>query len=180
MVKLVARSPLAGETLGPVGDVVLSEADVSLATSIAPFAGRAREVDALLRGALGIGLPAPAETLQAGGVRALWTGRGRALVIGAAMPDGLAAMAAVTEQGDGIAALVITGPAAEEVLARLVPIDLRAASFPLDRTARTLVGHLSAQVTRVGQDAFEVMVMRSMGRTLVHEIAAAARMVAAR
>jgi len=180
VVKLVARSPLAGETLGPVGGVVLTEADVTGAVSVAPFAGRMTEVDALLRGALGVGFPAPGEMLRAGTARALWTGRGRALVIGAPLPEGLGAMAALTEQGDGLAALVVSGPATEAVLARLVPMDLRATAFPEGRTARTLVGHMAAQVTRVGADAIELMVMRSMGHTLVHEVTVAARMVAAR
>jgi sarcosine oxidase subunit gamma len=99
-------------------------------------------------------------------------------VIGASVD--LTGLAAVTAQGDGIAALEVRGAAAEAVLARLVPMDLRAAVFPVGRTARTLVNHMAAQVTRVGENAFEIMVMRSMARTLVHELREAAEMVAAR
>jgi sarcosine oxidase subunit gamma len=39
---------------------------------------------------------------------------------------------------------------------------------------------MQAQVTRIGPQAFEIIVMRSMGHTLVHEVKQAARMVAAR
>jgi sarcosine oxidase subunit gamma len=179
VVKLVARSALQGEALGAVGGVVLSEADVAGAWSIAPFLGQTEAVDAALR-ALGLGFPAPGQVIAAGQARALWTGRGRALVEGVEIPPGIETLAAVTAQGDGIAALVISGPDAEAVLARLVPMDLRARAFPEGATARTMVNHMAAQVTRVGAQAFEVMVMRSMGHTLIHELREAAVMVAAR
>jgi sarcosine oxidase subunit gamma len=177
VVKLVALGAFGGAELGAVGGVVLTEVDVSGAVSVAPFAGQEAAVDAALR-ALGLGFPAVNQVVGTGAVRAVWAGRGRALVIGAAVAlDGLAA---VTEQGDGIAALVVEGAAAEAVLARLVPMDLRAGVFPVGTTARTLVNHMAAQVSRVGENAFEIMVMRSMGRTLVHELREAAEMVAAR
>ncbi|MCC5975705.1 MAG: sarcosine oxidase subunit gamma, partial [Rubellimicrobium sp.] len=47
-------------------------------------------------------------------------------------------------------------------------------------TARTLVGHMTASVTRVAGEAFEIMVMRSMAGTLLHDMTEAARLVAAR
>lgn len=178
MVRLVARSAFAEDELGPVGGVVLSESDVADAWSVAPFAGQAGAVDAALR-AEGLGFPAPNQMLGQGARRALWAGRGRALVIGA-VPAGLETMAAVTAQGDGIAALVLRGAAGEAVLARLVPMDLRKKVFPPGTTARTFVNHMSAQVTRLDSETFEIMVMRSMARTLVHELREAARMVAAR
>lgn len=180
MVRLVARSALAGEALGTVGGVVLTESEIAEAFSVAPFRGQEAAVDATLRKACGIGLPGPNTALASGRVRAVWSGRGRALFIGAPEPAGLRQISAVTWQGDGIAALLVEGAATVEVLARLVPVDLRAEGFPPGSTARTLVGHMAAQVTRTGPEGFEIMVMRSMGHTLVHEIRAAAVMVAAR
>lgn len=179
MVKLVARSALAGEEMGAVGGVVLREVDVAEAWSVAPFAGRTGEVDAALR-AVGLGFPAPNGVIWAGAARAIWAGRGRALIVGVGIPEGIQGLAAVTAQGAGIAALEVSGAQAEAVLARLVPVDLRAAVFPEGRTVRTMVNHMAAQVSRVGAEAFEIMVMRSMGHTLVHELRDAARMVAAR
>ena len=92
----------------------------------------------------------------------------------------LAGLAAVTDQADGVAAVKIEGDAAEAVLARLVPLDLRAASFKRGHTARSLVNHMTASITRLGPKSFEVMVMRSMAQTLVHELTEAAEGVAAR
>lgn len=180
MVRLVARTALADEDLGPVGGVLLTEVVLEQAWSVAPFRGQEGAVDAALRAAFGLGFPMPNKELRDDPHRVIWMGRGRALVVGAALPAGIGEVAAVTEQGDGIAALRIEGEAVEAVLARLVPVDLRAGVFPEGTTARTLVGHMIAQVTRIGPQAFEIMVMRSMGHTLVHEVKQAARMVAAR
>lgn len=180
MVRLVARTPLEGEPLGPAGGVVLTEAQIDQAFSVAPFRGKTAAVDAALRKACGLGFPPPNTALAAGAVRAVWSGRGRAIVIGTALPAAIHRIAAVTAQGDGIAALRVEGEAAVDVLARLVPVDLRPARFPPGTTVRTFVGHMAAQVTCLGPDLFEIMVMRSMGHTLVHEIRATAAMVAAR
>jgi len=65
-------------------------------------------------------------------------------------------------------------------LARLTPIDLRKTTFKRGHTARTLIGHMTGSITCVGADAFEVMVMRSMAHTLVHELSQAAENVTAR
>ena len=110
----------------------------------------------------------------------MWVGPGRALLIGRATPEGLAADAAVVDLSDAQVVLVLEGPAARDVLARLVPLDLRDAAFPDGSAARSLVNHMTATVARVGAEAWEVMAMRSMAATLVHEIAAAMRGVAAR
>ena len=92
----------------------------------------------------------------------------------------LIGVAALTDQTDASAVVRIEGDAVEAVLARLVPVDLRIGSFAEGRTARTMVGHMTASVTRVGPMAFEVMVMRSMAATVVHELTEAAIGVQAR
>jgi sarcosine oxidase subunit gamma len=177
VVKLVALGAFEGVALGAVGGVVLSEVDVAGAVSVAPLAGQEAAVDAALK-AVGLGFPAPGQVVGAGDRRAIWAGRGRAWVLGGV--PGLDGLAAVTEQGDGIAALVLRGAGVEAVLARLVPMDLRLKVFPVGATARTFVNHMTAQVTRVADDAVEIMVMRSMARTLAHELREAALGVAAR
>jgi sarcosine oxidase subunit gamma len=58
--------------------------------------------------------------------------------------------------------------------------DLRAATFEPGHTAKTLLGHMTASVTRTGANAFEIMVFRSMAETLVEELTRAANAVAAR
>jgi sarcosine oxidase subunit gamma len=150
------------------------------AVLIVPHRWAEDAVGAILQKSRGLPFPGPGETARSAEARILWAGPGRALLIGGELPEGLAERAAITDQGDGIAALGIAGPRVEAVLARLVPIDLRPGSFPPGRTARTLVGHMTASVTRVAGEAFEIMVMRSMAGTLLHDMTEAARLVAAR
>jgi sarcosine oxidase subunit gamma len=68
----------------------------------------------------------------------------------------------------------------EDVLARLVPVDLRANVFKMNHVAKTMLGHMSVTIVRTGAEAFEIMVMRSMAQTLVHDLDVAMRGLAAR
>ena len=176
MARLLARTPAEGLGLPlAVGRARLSEVELGPVTSIAPFAGRAAEVAARL----GAPLPPPGRAVAVQGGRLLWTGPGRALLIGGPAPD-LSGLAAVVEQGDGIAAVMLEGDGARDVLARLVPLDLRDREFPEGATARTLLGHMTVTLTRAEPEAWEILAMRSMAATLVRELAEAMRHVAAR
>lgn len=179
MARLIAKTPLDG--LGPVTveGASLTEAALDRAVAIAPFRGKERAVSAALKEALGLGFPAPGRSAAKGAARLLWWGRGQALLIGAPPPEALAGLAALSEQGDGLAALRLEGPRAEAALARLVPIDLRAPAFPKGATARTLLFHMTCSITRRGAAEFEILVMRSMARTAVHDLTVAMRSVAA-
>jgi len=176
--RLISKSPLAGLVPVEVGGLTLSEVETGPVTSVAPFKGKQTAVSKALKAAVGLGMPKVGRMDSKGEARALWAGRGRALVMGVALPD--LEGAALTDQTGANAVLRIEGPAVDAVLARLVPLDLRATAFPVGQTARTMVGHMMASVTRVGDAAFEVMVMRSMAQTLVHDIEGAAKAVAAR
>ncbi|GGL72893.1 sarcosine oxidase subunit gamma [Wenxinia marina] len=180
MVELIAADPWDGALPLSEGDVALSAMPEARTTGIAPFAGREDGVSTALREAFGLPFSGPNEHQSAGEVRLLWTGPGRALLIGAAPPDGLSDTAALTDLTDAEAAARLEGPAAEAVLARLVPLDLRPSAFPEGATARTLLGHMTATVTRLGPEAFELRVMRSMAGTLVHDLRRAMRHAAAR
>ena len=177
MARLFADDPLAGLGLPLTsGGAILRGHQPGPITSIAPF--RAREAD--VASALGVALPAPNGTARWGEGRILWTGLGRWLLIGAPAPEGLGSLAAVVDQSDASVCVVLEGPAARSVLARLVPADLRDGAFPVGATARTLLNHMTVTLTRLGPEAWEVMAMRSMSGTLVHEIQEAMRGVAAR
>jgi heterotetrameric sarcosine oxidase gamma subunit len=176
---LIARNPCEGLLPVTIGSVTISEVLIDRMASVAPFRGKEAAVSEALKTACGIAFPAPNRTTSKGAVRAVWAGQGRANLIGCDLPD-LSGLAAVTDQGDGVAAVKIEGDGAEAVLARLVPLDLRAASFKRGHTARSLVNHMTASITRLGPKSFEVMVMRSMAQTLVHELTEAAEGVAAR
>lgn len=86
--------------------------------------------------------------------------------------------AAVTDQSDAWCCVEIVGAAVCEVLARVTPLDTRA--MKRGHTARTLVQHINVVLTCTGKDRFEIMAMRSMAKTLVHDLERAMTGVAAR
>lgn len=178
MVDLIAKTPCAGLLPIKIGTVTLSEIVVERMWSVAPFKGKTEAVTTALK-PLGLSFPTPNRMVGKTGGWAIWAGHGMALLEVAALPD-LAGLAAVADQSDAWAVVEVKGPDAQDVLARLVPVDLRAASFKQGYTARSLVGHMTASVSRLGPDTFEVMVMRSMAATLVHELTRAATLYAGR
>lgn len=178
MPDLIAKSALAGHPALTIGMATLAEGSLTRITSIAPFPGRAAEVSAALA-PLGLAFPAPGQSLSSGEARILWTSRDQAFLIGPA-PMGLAGLAAVTDQSDGWASLLLSGETAEDVLARLYPLDLRATAFPSGQVARAPLNHMSSILLRSGPQAFDIMVFRSMARTAWHEIETAMTRLAAR
>jgi sarcosine oxidase subunit gamma len=119
--------------------------------------------------------PEPGRIVERPGLRAVWFGRDAAMVEGA-RPAGVGA---VTDQTDAWVVVRLEGEGAQDVLARLVPIDLREVAFPAGSVARTVLGHLNVAVLRHGR-AFEVWAFRSMAGTLAHDLDRAMRGVAAR
>lgn len=172
MAELEARS--AGADVFPVavGDLRAAERVPGPLWSVMPLAG----ADA--GGLLGCDWPVPGRVVEGAGMRAIWFGRDAVMVEGP-RPAGLEGRAAVVDQGDAWCVVRLEGRRAEDVLARLVPLDLRDRAFPDGSVARTLVGHVSAAVLRRGAE-FELWVFRSMAVTLAHELGRAMRGVAAR
>ena len=180
MVELKAKSPLDGHAPTTIGSVSLSEMDLGAMTSVAPWNGQGDALSAAMEKTLGVGFPAPGQALFNGDVLAIWFGRDMALLTGAEPVAGLSDHAALTDQSDAWTALRLSGAGAEDVLARLVPLDLRAAHFAPGATARTELAHMAASVTRLEDSAFLVMVFRSMAQTLHHDLKSAMEAVAAR
>ena len=178
MAELIATS--ATEGLVPVthGAFTLTDAGIARITSVAPFAGQQGAVSDALTAALGLAFPAPNATQAKGDARIVWSGRGQVFVLNAD-PVALDGLAALTDQTDAWAALRLAGPGADQVLARLVPLDLRPSAFGEGAAARSALGHMMAVIWRDGE-GLVILVMRSMARTAVHEIAAAMSAVAAR
>lgn len=177
MVNLVAKTPCAGLLPVTVGTVSITEVEIGPVTLVAPYKGRKTAVSDALKSALGVGFPAPNRVLGTD-PRAIWCGKEQALIMGAECPaiDG----AACLDHSDAWAVIRIDGADAAAVQARLTPIDLRPTVFKRGHTARTLLGHMTVSITRLGAQSFEVMAMRSMAGTLVHEVQQAAENVAAR
>ena len=176
MPELIAKSALEGRSL-TLGTVTLAEVEVGPITSFAVFPGGAKAVAKGLK-ALGLAMPDPNTFTEKKGARIVWTGRDQAFLTGVEPPalEG----AAVTDQSDGWAALALSGAGAVDVLARLVPVDLRLAVFPVGRVLRTQANHMNVVILRAGDHAFEILVFRSMARTAWHELETTMHMVAAR
>ncbi len=178
MASLIEKTACDGILPTAAGGVTLSELPPARITSVAPLAGKERAVGTALK-ALGLGWPAPGKSVSKGAAACLWTGRGQAFLIGAE-PDGFSGIAALTDQSDGWARMRLSGPGAEAVLARLVPIDLRATAFPVGAVARTGLNHMMMVLSRLEAESFDILVFRSMAVSAVHELQQAMAAVAAR
>jgi len=148
-------------------------------TAVAPWPRRQESADAALR-RIGLGFPQPGQVISNGSARAAWAGRETAFLFGAPAPEGLNEHAALTDQSDGWAGLRLSGEAAEAVLARLVPLDLRAGGLASGQAARSLLNHVPCLILREAATVFELYVYRSMAGTAVHDLTEAMRSVAAR
>ncbi|WP_424986488.1 sarcosine oxidase subunit gamma [Microbulbifer sp. S227A] len=149
-------------------------------SGIAPFKGRQDRVAQVLKAAHGLDFPEPNRSSGGAGGRVIWFARGQVMLLGADPDPALAAHAALTDQSDAWAVVTLEGETAEDVLARLVPVDLRRAAFEIGHTLRAQVLHMNASITRIGADCFQIMVFRSMAETLVHDLRSAMEGVAAR
>lgn len=167
MGNLIAKTPLWGQEPVVLAGVTLSEMDLGPITSVAPYD---------MQGAVALGFPAPNMVQSYANGRLVWTGRGQAFLIGAT-PDVWTGIAALTDQSDGWACLSLIGAGAVDVLARLVPIDLRA--MAVGSCARSSLGHMAMILIGV-EGGFQVMVFRSMAQTAWHELEAVMKMQAAR
>ena len=177
MANLIAKTPCEGLLPVTAGTCTLTELLPEAITSIAPGKGQEKPVSEALKKAFGAAFPAANRATGKDGARAVWSGAGQALLLGAA-PKPIKA-AAMTNQSDAWAVMRLEGADAEAVLARLVPVDLRAAHFKRGHTARTLLFHMTCSITRVGASSFDILVFRSMAQTTVHELDVAMKSVAA-
>lgn len=177
MPELIAKPPLGHAPL-TIGQATLAPWPLAWLTSVAPFQGQDKAVARALK-SMGLTFPAPNATVTKGDATIIWTGRNQAFLMGAD-PAPLAGSAALSDQSDGWAALALSGPTASDILARLIPIDLRSAAFPAGRTARTPLNHMNLILLRRDACSFTLLVFRSMAGTAWHEIEAAMQTVAAR
>lgn len=179
MASLIETSALSGLLPIETGPLTLTEAALGPVTSIAPLAGKARALATALK-PLGLRFPASGEWHGSGAAELFWAGHASAFLTGVIAPDALAGAAATTDQSDAWAAMDLTGPGGEAVMARLCPVDLRLVAFPVGRVARAPLGHMQMILIRRAENSLRIMVFRSMAKTAVHELSVAMRGVAAR
>lgn len=166
MAELIA-TPAISDLPIMIGDVTLELCPITAATWIAALPGRLAQVSEGLSAAMGLIFPTPDRIAQSETARAVWTGPDEALLFG---PPPQVPGAVTTDISDGIAVLRLCGGPAREVLMRLTPLDIRDAVFPVGASARTLLGHLTISLIRTDAEVFEIIAMRSMARTAVHDL----------
>ncbi len=174
MPSLIAKSPLAGQAPVSHGGVTLSEEPPGRISSVTAFRGQEKALAKALKAA-GLAMPAPNACGTSGDRVIVWTGRDQAFLLGD-LPEGLPA--AVTDQSDGWARLRLEGPGAADVLARLVPVDLR--GMKPGQALRAPLNHMQAVLFCTEAGRIDLLVFRSMARTAWDEIAEAMQAVAAR
>ena len=118
----------------------------------------------------GFRFPAPNSAQSKGEAQIIWFGKDTALLIGPEPDSALNKGAAVTDQSDAWASVILSGAGTVDTLARLVPVDLRPEHFGEGQTLRSLLGHMSVSITSLGPDRFLVLVFRSMAVSLVEEL----------
>lgn len=180
MVDLVAKTPCADLLPLSIGAVTVTEVDLGVLTSVAPYKGQEKAASEAMTKAHGVGFPSANRAPTKGDARAIWFGRDMALLVGPAPDAKLREYAALTDQSDAWTAVELSGAGAEDVLARLVPVDLRRAGFKRGHTVRSQIKHMNGSITRTGSDSFLLLVFRAMAATLVHDLQEAMESIASR
>lgn len=151
--------------------------------ALAPRRGRGGEVEARLRAALGLGLPATGRAaVGVDGAALLWGGLGQYLALlpaegvraAARLEAAIGEAASVTALPGARTLIAVGGPDAAEALARLLPIDLDATAFPPGSVAHTLAGHIGVLAWRRDDDIV-LGCYRSFGAELWHACITAGR-----
>ena len=166
MAKLIATGPFDGRLPLEGRGVVVEAADFEPMTLVIAARGTAPKVS-------GLTFPEPGEVRSSGTKRLIWMGPGQALLCGAEAPK--AEPLVTMDHSDAWAVARVSGDAGPDVLSRLVPLDLRVTVFPVGSTARTLIGHMTGSVIRIDEITLDLIVMRSMAGTLVHDLERALR-----
>ncbi|WP_010142145.1 sarcosine oxidase subunit gamma [Oceanicola sp. S124] len=128
----------------------------------------------------GLVLPEPGQCSRFGEAECLWFGRDQYLLIGEPPSPLLAGTATMTDQSDAWTSVLLEGPLARAVLARLTPLDLRDRALPEGASARSEIAHMQGALTRVTPDGYRLMVFRSMAETLLRALRETLETVAAR
>lgn len=179
MVDLIAQTPLEDLLPKSAGTTTLTEATPDAITSIMPGKGAEAACSEALQKAHEVALPSVGRSAGKAGNRVIWTGRGQYFLLGdKPVAKAVGKFAALTDQSDGWAVMLLEGEDAAAVMARLTPVDIRAQHFKRGHTVRTELAHMMSVITRTPK-GFEIMVMRSFAKTAVSRIQEAMQSVAA-
>ena len=179
MAELLALNPCAGLLPITHGDWTLSEGEAGVLTWLSPIKGQHAALGAALTRAHGVAWPEVGKASSGKEARCVWLGKDQAMLMGPAPAEALHDHAGLSDQSDGWAVLRLVGLDGSDVLARLIPVDLRLSAFPVGRALRTQCQHVNVMVLRESPAAIVILGFRSMAQTLMHEIAEAMVSVAA-
>jgi len=76
----------------------------------------------------------------------------------------------VVDQSHGRVLIRISGAPVRNVLAKGTAIDLHPDHFAIGAATTTLIGHISVNLCRTGEDEFELLVLRGFAESLWHEL----------
>lgn len=180
MAELLAKTACDGLAPLKIGALSLKEVHPGTLTTLAPYRDQEEALGKALKAAHGLGYPELGGSTSSDKARAIWFGRDLGLLMGPEPDAKLAKHAALTDQTAGWAVVELTGAGAEDVLARLCPVDLRLTAFAVGAALRTELKHMMASIHRLEKDRFQIMVFRSLARTLHHDLKTAMEAWAAR
>lgn len=86
-----------------------------------------------------------------------------------ALQQSVKTRADIVDQSHGRIRILVKGPMAMRVLAKGTAVDL--AVFPIGHSSTTLIGHIAAHVTRLGEEEFELIVLRGFAESLWDDLA---------
>lgn len=160
----------AGQSYGKRGvpGVIASEAVGLRIISVQARRGLSAEVSDKVLSVAGVTLPATPKYVRSGDVEAIWTAPDQWLVASpvasrtAAIATSLAGFAAVTDQSDSRAVILLSGVRVRDVLSKGVMVDLHPRAFAPGDTAVTSIAHIGAQLSLISADpVFQLLVPRS-------------------
>lgn len=76
----------------------------------------------------------------------------------------------LVDQTHGRVRMRLSGASSRTVLAKGAMVDLSAGLFAIGQSAMTQIGHIGAMITRVDDDSFELIVLRSFAGSLWDEL----------
>ncbi|MGO1119930.1 sarcosine oxidase subunit gamma [Rhodovibrionaceae bacterium A322] len=87
-----------------------------------------------------------------------------------ALKDKLGDRVALVDQSQGRVKILVSGPAATELLAKGMAVDFSLDAFAVGQSAQALFGHTGVHATRVEEQAFELLVFRGFAESLWEQL----------
>jgi sarcosine oxidase subunit gamma len=173
---LAEQSAFAGmKTMLLPGLTISARDDLTLA-SLAAAKGKRDGLTAIVEDTYGVKLPAKPARIEGADIAFVWAGPDQWLAVAARnggrdlereLKPLVAGLGAVTDQSDARAVLRISGPAAREVLAKGIPIDLHPRVFAPGSAAITHASHIGVIMWQLdATPTYELAVFRSFARSL--------------